>query len=172
MPRILPIRYRPDWSKIPVQKYIRGMVPVVYTKIADHMKLQITEEQRNTETSWDGTYKMVKIPPGYIPDAEVQRAIKTLGYGKVKWCNFMWLPKGYELFTHQDRSRKCAINFVQSMANPFVFDGKAYNYDRFFFDCGVPHSVPVGEDRISMQLAFHDHDFEEILEHLKADGWV
>lgn len=171
--QIRPIRYKIDWDKINLSLYIGGMVPVVYEKIAEHMKMQISEAERSTSTSWDGNYRMVKIKPQFIPCEEIQKCVKTLGYGRCKWVNFMYLPAGYELFTHADKSRKCAINFVKDItANPFIFNGKKYGYDRFLFNCTVPHSVPVGTDRISMQLAFHDYEYDEIHRMLSKDGWV
>lgn len=172
MNTLLPVKYKLDWSKINVELYEKSMVPVVYEKIADHMKVQIDEASRNTETSWDGSYMMVKVPPQMIPCKEVQECIKTLGYGRVKWVNFMKLPAGKEIFTHHDESRKCAINFVRDKSNPIIHDGITYNYDRFFFDCGVDHSIPVGAERMSMQLAFHEYEFEDIRERLMADGWL
>ena len=68
--QIRPIRYKIDWEKINLSLYVGGMVPVVYEKIAPHMKLQITEAERNTSTSWDGNYRMVKIKPQFIPCEE------------------------------------------------------------------------------------------------------
>ena len=177
MERIRPIKYRPDWSQIDLRnlkKYFTQfkLTPEDVRKSNPWASQEEIDEWVTKSDRWSH-YKQARFSPKSPLPRGLEEVNTLLGYGVANSINLMLLPAGQEIPDHADIIRKCGINFSKQMGAPIIVEDTEYNFDRFVFDSTVKHSVPVHtRDRITLQVAFYDNEYSDILNRLQKDGWV
>ena len=187
MERIRPIRYRPDWSKIPVE-FLRSKMEVFKIDL-DEIRASnpwCTDEQFEQWKTSEGTLGMnnpdtysriVRLPPQKTKWEELNKIFNNFNYN-MDFISFVELPVNTGYPPHRDVQRSCNINFIRPSTDgtpvaPLVIGDKTYNWDRFVFDPKPMHYVPaVSTTRFTMMLTYMTTSYEEVLENLTRDGWV
>ena len=187
MERIRPIRYRPDWSKIPVE-FLRSKMQVFKIDLEEIKASNpwCTEEQFEEWKTAEGTLGMnnpdtysriLRLPPQKTKYTELNKIFENFNYN-MDFISFVELPANTGYPPHRDVKRSCNINFIRPSTDgtpvaPLVIGDKTYNWDRFVFDPKPMHYVPaVPTTRFTMMLTYMTTSYEEVLENLTRDGWV
>jgi len=117
--------------------------------------------------------RIARLPPQTSKVDELNKIFENFGYDKMNYISFIELPANVGYPSHVDTARGCNINFVKAPASPIIYNGKQYNWDRFFMDPSIHHEVPANEvARFTIMLTYMDSSYDEIHELLKRDGWV
>ncbi len=180
MERIRPIRYKPDWSKIPVDNILEQMHDFIipYEEIRASNPWCTDEEfeawiQENRSDTPTGTYtKILRVAPQKTAFPELNRVFDTF---KPERVNFTQLAEGTGYPPHRDVHRKCNINFIAPAPHrgDIMVEDKYYTWDRFVLDPTVKHAVSaVPCKRFTMMVSWNDKTYEEICEQLERDGWL
>tara|TARA_B100001778_G_scaffold147578_1_gene121426 strand:- start:2311 stop:2850 length:540 start_codon:yes stop_codon:yes gene_type:complete len=179
MERCRPIKYKPDWTNINIRELLKLYVKPNRLSPED---LRASNPWANEEDleKWiderkdhEAKYRQARFHPGKVPCPELAKMNKVLGYGKADSINILFVPKDTPIAEHRDIVRKVGINFVMEQAAPIVVQDKSFNYDRFVLDTSVRHMVPAAPvDRVTLQVAFWKHDFDEVCTWLEKDGWL
>ena len=173
MERIRPIKYRPDWNKIPVDLLISKME--IYRPPKDGSNYN--KEFESTATERTNT-RIARIPPQHTNWEELNKIFRSFDFGCMDYISFIELPANVGYPSHVDKLRSCNINFVRpttdgTPVSPIKFGDTEYHYDRFFMDPSVHHEVPASSStRFTIMCTYLNTPYDTILTYLQRDGWV
>ena len=186
MERIRPIKYRPDWSKLPIKMLISKMVEfkLPMDRIRDSNPWCTDEEFEEWKLS-EGVLgrdnpntfsRIARLPRQRTKYSELNKSFDNF---KCDMITVVELPPGTGYPPHRDANRSVNINFIMpnecgTPVAPIVVEDVEYNYDRFVIDVhNQKHSVPsVPVTRLTMMLTYLTATYEEVVEELQANGWV
>lgn len=186
MERIRPIKYIPDWSKIPIKLLISKMV---------EFKLPMDRIRDSNPWCTDEEFEEWKLSEGTLgrDNPNTFSRIARLGRQRTKYSelnkifdNFkcdmitvVQLPPGTGYPPHRDANRSVNINFIMpnecgTPIAPIIVEDVSYNYDRFVIDVhNQKHSVPSTEvTRLTVMLTYLWATYEEVVEELSDNGWL
>ena len=181
MERIRPIKYRPDWSKIPIDDIIKQMhnFNIPYEEIRASNPWVSDEEfeawllENRGSASNPATYtKILRVAPQKTAFPELNKIFEIF---KPERLNFTLLAEGTGYPPHRDVHRRANINFIAPapQKGKIMVEDKYYTWDRFVLDPSVKHAVQsVPCTRFTMMASWNDKSYEEICEQLESDGWL
>ena len=186
MERIRPIKYRPDWSKLPIKYLISKMVEfkLPMDRIRDSNPWCTDEEFEEWKLS-EGVLgrdnpstfsRIVRLPRQHSGHKELDKIFDNF---KCDMITVVELPAGTGYPPHRDANRSVNINFIMpnecgTPVAPIIVEDVEYNYDRFVIDVhNQKHSVPsVPVTRLTMMLTYLTATWEEVTEELRANDWL
>lgn len=181
MERIRPIRYRPDWSKIPLDKIIPRMhtFNIPYEEIrasnpwvSDEEFEEWLLENRGSSSDPVSFTKILRLQPQKTAFPELNKIFEIF---KPERLNFTVLASGTGYPPHRDVHRTANINFIApapQRGRIMVLD-EQYTWDRFVLDPSVKHAVEsVPCERFTMMASWNEKSYEEICGQLEEDGWL
>lgn len=184
--RIRAVKYKPDWSQIPVEQLRKAQVKFeIDNETIRKSNPWCTEEELENWRTSEGTLgnlnpdtysKIVRVSPkGTEHCPELRKIVEE---SKCDFISFVELPAGTGYPPHRDVHRTCNINFIRpstdgQKVSPLVIGSETFHLDRFIFDPKPMHYVPaLSTERFTMMLTFTKESYESVVQRLEQNGWL